>query len=100
MSHFNRHLFICCNERPAGEVCCERHGASALFQFAKEEAKRLAAGPDVRVNKAGCLGRCEEGPVAVVYPEGVWYTFVDREDIAEIVAEHLIAGRVVERLKR
>jgi (2Fe-2S) ferredoxin len=53
----------------------------------------------VRVNKAGCLDRCAGGPVAVVYPEAVWYTFVDRHDIDEIVDEHLVKGRVVERLK-
>jgi (2Fe-2S) ferredoxin len=51
----------------------------------------------VRVNKAGCLDRCAGGPVAVVYPEGVWYTFVDRDDIDEIVESHLKQGRPVER---
>jgi (2Fe-2S) ferredoxin len=53
----------------------------------------------VRVNKAGCLDRCAGGPVAVVYPEGVWYTFVDESDIDEIVEQHLAKGQVVERLK-
>ena len=52
----------------------------------------------VRVNKAGCLDRCAGGPVAVVYPEGVWYTFVDASDIDEIVDTHLVGGQVVERL--
>jgi len=53
----------------------------------------------VRINTAGCLNRCSEGPVMVVYPEGVWYTYVDQEDIDEIIDEHLTGGRVVERLK-
>ena len=53
----------------------------------------------IRVNSAGCMDRCEEGPVMVVYPEAVWYTYVDREDIDEIVREHLQNGRIVERLK-
>jgi (2Fe-2S) ferredoxin len=53
----------------------------------------------VRINQAGCLDRCEEGPCLVVYPEAIWYTYVDREDIDEIVREHLVNGRVVERLK-
>lgn len=53
----------------------------------------------VRINKAGCMDRCEEGPTIVVYPEGVWYTYVDEEDIDEIVDEHLVHGRVVERLR-
>ena len=52
----------------------------------------------VRVNKAGCLDRCAQGPVAVVYPQGVWYTYVDQDDIDEIVDSHLINGQVVERL--
>jgi (2Fe-2S) ferredoxin len=53
----------------------------------------------VRINKAGCLDRCEEGPVLVIYPEAVWYTYVDEQDIDEIVDSHLINGKVVERLK-
>ena len=53
----------------------------------------------IRINKAGCLDRCEEGPVMVVYPEGIWYTYIDEEDIDEIVDSHLIAGKPVERLK-
>jgi (2Fe-2S) ferredoxin len=57
------------------------------------------AGPgEVRVNKAGCLDRCAGGPVAVVYPEGVWYTYVDTSDIDEIVESHLKNGQVVQRL--
>ena len=53
----------------------------------------------VRINKAGCMDRCDEGPVMVVYPEAVWYTYVDKEDVEEIIQEHLVHGRVVERLK-
>ena len=57
----------------------------------------LGAGK-VRVNKAGCLDRCAGGPIAVVYPEAVWYTYVDEQDIDEIVESHLKNGKVVERL--
>jgi (2Fe-2S) ferredoxin len=53
----------------------------------------------VRINSAGCLDRCEEGPTLVVYPEGVWYTFIDEEDLDEIIDEHLVGGRPVERLR-
>jgi (2Fe-2S) ferredoxin len=52
----------------------------------------------VRVNKAGCLDRCAGGPVAVVYPEAVWYTYVDTHDIDDIVDSHLKRGEIVERL--
>ena len=53
----------------------------------------------IRINQAGCLDRCEEGPVLVVYPQGTWYTFVDTQDIDDIIDQHLIGGQVVERLK-
>jgi (2Fe-2S) ferredoxin len=52
-----------------------------------------------RINRAGCFDRCSEGPVIVVYPEAVWYTYVDQEDIDEIIESHLVNGKVVERLK-
>lgn len=77
------------------------HDAKALRDYAKQRTKRLriAGAGGVRVNAAGCLDRCEEGPVCVVYPEGVWYTYRDQADIDEIVEQHLRDGRVVERLK-
>ena len=59
----------------------------------------LTGAGKLRVNSAGCLDRCEEGPTCVVYPEGVWYTYVDEEDIDEIIESHLIEGKPVERLK-
>ena len=68
-----------------------------LFRSWVKEAG-LAGPGAVRINKAGCLDRCAGGPVAVVYPEGVWYTYVDRQDLDEIVDQHLKQGRVVERL--
>ena len=54
---------------------------------------------NIRINKAGCMDRCDDGPVIVVYPEEVWYTYVDKDDIEEIIQEHLVHGRVVERLR-
>ena len=60
---------------------------------------RLKGKGKIRINKAGCMDRCDEGPVIVVYPEEVWYSYVDKEDIEEIIQEHLVHGRVVERLK-
>ena len=101
MSYYLRHIFFCTNHRADGSACCEQHGAQALRDYAKQRTKELGiAGKEgcVRVNSAGCLNRCESGPVAVVYPDDVWYTFVDKEDIDEIVDEHLLHGRVVERL--
>jgi len=98
--YFKRHIFFCLNERSNGENCCAQHNAQAAFDHCKQRIKALGlSGPgQVRVNKAGCLDRCSGGPVAVVYPEGTWYTYVDSGDIDEIVEGHLKNGEVVERL--
>ncbi|WP_374669066.1 ferredoxin [Ramlibacter sp.] len=99
-SYYRHHIFFCLNQRDNGEACCADHNAQAAFDRCKAQVKAQGlAGPgQVRVNKAGCLDRCAGGPVAVVYPEAVWYTYVDAHDIDEIVESHLKNGRVVERL--
>ena len=98
--YYARHIFFCLNERTNGEDCCASHGAQAAFDHCKARVKAegLAGVGQVRVNKAGCLDRCAGAPVAVVYPEGVWYSYVDNGDIDEIIESHLKHGRVVERL--
>jgi (2Fe-2S) ferredoxin len=99
--YYRRHLFFCTNLREDGSACCQKYDARAMRGYAKDRTKALGiAGPGgVRVNSAGCLARCEEGPVCVVYPDAVWYTWVDREDVDEIIEEHLVHGRVVDRLR-
>ena len=99
-SYFQRHIFFCLNERKNGEDCCAQHQAQEAFEHCKLQIKAagLSGAGKVRVNKAGCLDRCAAGPVAVVYPEAVWYTYVDKHDIDEIVESHLKNGQVVERL--
>jgi (2Fe-2S) ferredoxin len=99
-SYYERHIFFCLNQRSGGEESCANHQAQAGFDRCKSQVKAAGlAGPGkVRVNKAGCLDRCAAGPVAVVYPEAVWYTYVDAQDIDEIVESHLKNGRIVERL--
>jgi len=59
----------------------------------------LAGEGGIRINTSGCLDRCEDGPVVVVYPDAVWYSYVDTEDLDELIDEHLVGGRVVDRLK-
>jgi len=100
MSYYERHIFFCLNERDNGEASCSQHQAQANFEHCKKrvKAEKLNGPGAVRVNKAGCLDRCAGGPVAVVYPEAVWYTYVDTNDIDEIVDSHLKNGRVVDRL--
>ena len=100
MSYYRYHVFFCINQRDDGSDCCERFGASALRDYAKQRSKELGLAGEggVRINTAGCLDRCAEGPVIVVYPEAVWYTYLDESDIDEILSEHLQHGRIVERL--
>lgn len=100
MSHYSHHVFFCLNRRDDGRECCAARDAERLQAYAKDRIKQLGlAGPGkVRVNKAGCLDRCELGPVLVVYPEAIWYTYVDEKDIDEIIDSHLVGGKPVERL--
>lgn len=102
MSFYDKHVFFCTNQRDDGEDCCANHGAQKARDYVKSRVKELGISGrqnNIRINTAGCLDRCDEGPVVVVYPEGVWYTFVDEGDLDEIIEEHLKSGRVVERLK-
>lgn len=102
MSYYRCHLFFCCNRREGGDrPCCAAAGADQVRDHAKARLRELGllGAGEVRVNKAGCLDRCEEGPVLVIYPEGVWYTYVDAEDVDEIIDEHVLGGRIVERLR-
>lgn len=100
MTYYQRHIFFCLNQRVNGETSCGDHDAQARFDHCKKRvgAAGLAGKGQVRVNKAGCLDRCAGGPVAVVYPEGIWYTFLDNADIDEIVDRHLAKGEIVDRL--
>jgi (2Fe-2S) ferredoxin len=72
-----------------------------MRDYLKKKVKQLNMnGPGkCRINSAGCMDRCDEGPLLVVYPEGTWYTYVDKDDIDEILHEHLENGRIVQRLK-
>ena len=100
MSHFKYHVFFCTNKRKDGTACCEDHGAAEIRAYAKQKLKATGkAIPDkVRINTAGCLDRCSAGPVLVIYPQGVWYSYVDKEDIDEIFDKHLMRGEIVKRL--
>lgn len=99
--YYRQHVFFCVNERDGDRACCQQHDARNMRDYAKQRIKALglSAPGAVRINTAGCMDRCAEGPVLVIYPEGVWYTYVDREDIDEILTEHLLGGRLVERLR-
>lgn len=101
MGYYERHVFFCCNQRDGGDTCCANRGAVGLRDYAKRRVKQLDMSGQgrVRVNISGCLDRCDEGPCIVIYPDAVWYTYVDKTDIDEIIDEHLKHGRIVERLR-
>ncbi|RFA31235.1 2Fe-2S ferredoxin [Alkalilimnicola ehrlichii] len=101
MSYYRHHVFFCTNKRDDGRECCQDHDASGARDYVKQRIKALGLSGKgaIRINNAGCLDRCSEGPVLVVYPDETWYTFVDRDDLDEIIEEHLVHGRVVERLR-
>ena len=103
MSYYQRHIFFCVNDRGAesDRPSCAQCGSAAMREYAKRRMKELGrhGAGQVRVNSSGCLDRCEEGPVCVVYPDAVWYTYVDEVDVDEIIDSHLVGGVPVERLK-
>lgn len=101
MSHFKYHVFFCTNQREPGEACCNTHGAAGMRDYMKKRVKQLGdrVQGKARINTAGCMDRCDDGPVIVIYPEGTWYTYVDESDLDEIIESHLKHGKAVERLK-
>lgn len=101
MSYFAHHVFFCTNQRNDGRQSCNDCGAGEARAYVKQRCKELGilGAGKVRINNAGCLDRCESGPVIVVYPEETWYTYVDNDDLDEIIEKHLIGGEVVDRLK-
>jgi (2Fe-2S) ferredoxin len=101
LAKFERHVFVCTNHREPGSArpSCTTDGKSEIQAQLKDAVRAAGLGASIRVNKAGCLDQCEHGPTIVIYPEAVWYGGVKVEDVPEIVSEHLIAGRTVERLR-
>jgi len=98
-TYYRYHVFFCTNQRAEGERCCQNHNAQAMRDYLKKRTKELGIVSAVRANSAGCMNRCQQGPVIVVYPEGIWYTYQNQADIDEILSEHFQNGRIVERLR-
>ena len=97
---FKTHIFSCTNQRAPGHSsgCCASKGADALRDYMKHRLKELGIA-GTRVNKAGCLDRCQHGPCFVIYPEGVWYSPKNKTDIDQIIEQHIIGGTVVKALE-
>lgn len=96
---FTRHVFCCTNRRPDGHPkgCCAEKGSERLREYLKARAKELGA-KGTRINASGCLDRCALGPTMVIYPEGVWYTYRNYDDVDEILRVHVLGGGRVARL--
>ncbi len=100
MPFFQRHVFVCTNERAADHPrgSCKLKGSPEVRDALKAELKKRGISKVIRANNAGCLDQCEEGITIVVYPEQVWYGRVTLADVQEIVEKHLVGGEIVTRL--
>ncbi|ACH82471.1 putative ferredoxin 2Fe-2S protein [Acidithiobacillus ferrooxidans ATCC 53993] len=98
--YYRHHIFFCTNKRNDGSSCAN-HGSVASHQLAKVIISNLEqlGITNVMVNSSGCLGRCKDGPVLVIYPDGIWYTFGVEDDVREIIQEHITRGHIVKRLR-
>lgn len=101
MARPGKHVFVCTQMRPPGHPrgSCGANGAAALFQEFLQQFEKRGLWGKFAVTSSGCIGACGPGASVLVYPEGVLYTGVAREDVAAIIEEHLINNQPVERLK-
>ncbi|MDA3861833.1 MAG: (2Fe-2S) ferredoxin domain-containing protein [Melioribacteraceae bacterium] len=101
MNKLKKHIFICENIREAGspKKSCGLNGGKEIREQMKNRIGELGLHKTIRVNSAGCLGACNNGPVAVVYPKGTWYGSLTTENIEEIIQTDLINGEVVTELE-
>ena len=98
MQVFPFHVFVCDQQKPEGVPCCSARGGTAVLEELRMQIGRQGLAETVQVTMCGSLGLCERGPNMVVYPEGTWYSGVQRSDVAEIVESHFRKGQIVERL--
>ncbi len=97
---YSQHIFCCTNERPpdAPRGSCKAKGSVELRNYMNARLKEMGLKDGRRVNSAGCLDRCELGPVMVIYPEGTWYSYATKGDVDEILERHVQNGEIVDRL--
>ena len=101
MPSYERHVFVCVNERPPGHRrgCCASRKGKEICAALKQMNQKSGLAAKVRINAAGCLDVCERGAAIVVYPEAVWYGGVTLDDLEELYESHIVNGRPVERLR-
>lgn len=99
MHYYQQHVFFCTNLRDNNRQSCQQCDAQAARDYVKQRCKTLLPGPQtIRINSAGCLNRCQLGPVLVIYPQGIWYRYTNQQDLDEIIEQQLLQGKTVERL--
>lgn len=101
MKQLKHHIFVCTSCRINGTQkgsCCSRNSAEVTRRF-QEEIEDRELDSEVMVTNTGCFGLCEKGPVAVVYPEGVWYGNVSEDDVESIMDRHIEGGEIVKELQ-
>lgn len=100
MSRYKRHVFVCVNERPPDHPkgCCLRKGSQEIRDLLKAELLKRGLHRLIRANNSGCLDACEHGATLVIYPEGIWYGGVQKEDVSEIIERTIVNGEIIQRL--
>lgn len=101
MDQLKHHIFVCTSSRINGKqqgVCFSKKSVDIVSGF-MEEIEDRDLNDEVKVTNTGCFGMCAQGPIVVVYPEGVWYGGVTPDDVEEIMDKHIEGGEIVERLK-
>jgi len=100
MAGFDKHVFVCLNEREPDDPmgCCLHRGSEKIFNVLRAGILKHGLKSKVRINRAGCMDHCDFGPTVVVYPEGVWYRLTSEEEANQFLSEHIVNGRVVEHL--
>ncbi len=99
MEPFRYHVYLCTQEKPDPKApSCSNRGSKEVLEALRAELNKTGLADEIHVTASGSLGLCERGPNMVVYPEGVWYSGVQKTDVPEIVREHFMNNRPVQRL--
>ncbi len=101
MNKFEKHIFVCENIRDEShsKQSCGRSGGIEIRNKFRSRIRELGLAHKIRANSAGCLGACNQGPVAVIYPEGRWYGNIKIDDVEEIIQTDIINSKAIKKLE-